>query len=81
MIQIPLPIYAAEELLLMRQGFVANYWRLVLMEADGVLRHLVFFEELGKMDESDASWRAVSAGRCIRSGWPSCRGRAHSAGR
>jgi tetratricopeptide (TPR) repeat protein len=27
-----------------------------------MLRHLVFFEELGKMDESDASWRAVSAG-------------------
>lgn len=32
------------------------------MEADGMLRHLVFFEELGKMDESDVSWRAVSAG-------------------
>src|SRR3569833_2897613 len=32
------------------------------MESDGVLKHLAFFEELGKMDESDAGWRAVSAG-------------------
>jgi tetratricopeptide (TPR) repeat protein len=32
------------------------------MESEGMLRHLVFFEELGKMDESDAGWRAVSAG-------------------
>jgi hypothetical protein len=32
------------------------------MESDGGLRHLAFFEELGKMDDSDASWRAVSAG-------------------
>ncbi len=32
------------------------------MHSDGVLRHLAFFEELGKMDESDAGWRAVSAG-------------------
>ena len=32
------------------------------MDTDGGLRHLAFFEELGKMDESDASWRAVSAG-------------------
>jgi len=32
------------------------------MESDRVLRHLAFFEELGRMDESDASWRAVSAG-------------------
>lgn len=32
------------------------------MESDGGLRHLAFFEELGKMDESDPSWRAVSAG-------------------
>jgi tetratricopeptide (TPR) repeat protein len=32
------------------------------METDGGLRHLAFFEELGKMDESDSSWRAVSAG-------------------
>lgn len=32
------------------------------MESEGMLRHLVFFEELGKMDETDPSWRAVSAG-------------------
>ena len=32
------------------------------MESEGMLRHLVFFEELGKMDERDAGWRAVSAG-------------------
>lgn len=32
------------------------------MESDGMLRHLAFFEELGRMDEHDASWRAVSAG-------------------
>jgi tetratricopeptide (TPR) repeat protein len=30
--------------------------------SDGMLRHLAFFEELGKMEETDASWRAVSAG-------------------
>lgn len=32
------------------------------MESDGMLRHLVFFEELGRMDESDPGWRALSAG-------------------
>lgn len=32
------------------------------MESDGMLRHLAYFEELGKMDETDSSWRAVSAG-------------------
>jgi len=32
------------------------------MESDGMLRHLAFFEELGRMDESEAGWRAVSAG-------------------
>jgi tetratricopeptide (TPR) repeat protein len=32
------------------------------MESDGMLRHLAFFEELAKLDESDASWRSVSAG-------------------
>jgi tetratricopeptide (TPR) repeat protein len=35
---------------------------MVVTESDGVLRHLAFFEELGKMDEGDAGWRAVSAG-------------------
>jgi len=33
-----------------------------VIESDGGLKHLAFFEELGKMDESDAGWRAVSAG-------------------
>ncbi|HEY4218946.1 MAG TPA: hypothetical protein VGM67_17515 [Gemmatimonadaceae bacterium] len=33
-----------------------------MIESDGGLRHLAFFEELGKMDETDASWRSVSAG-------------------
>jgi YD repeat-containing protein len=32
------------------------------MESDGLLRHLAFFEELAKLDESDPSWRSVSAG-------------------
>jgi tetratricopeptide (TPR) repeat protein len=32
------------------------------MESDGMLRHIAFFEELAKLDESDASWRSVSAG-------------------
>src|SRR6185312_758549 len=32
---------------------------------DGMLRHLAFFEELGAMDESDVSWRAVSAGLVV----------------
>src|SRR5215216_674923 len=32
------------------------------MESDGMLRHLAFFEELAKLDESDPSWRSVSAG-------------------
>lgn len=30
-----------------------------------MLRHLAFFEELGKMDETDASWRSVSAGLVV----------------
>lgn len=32
------------------------------MESDGMLRHIAFFEELAKLDESDLSWRSVSAG-------------------
>jgi tetratricopeptide (TPR) repeat protein len=36
-----------------------------VMKTDGMLRHLAFFEELGSMDESDASWRAVSAGLVV----------------
>jgi tetratricopeptide (TPR) repeat protein len=35
------------------------------MESDGVLRHLVFFEELGRMEETDSSWRSVSAGLVV----------------
>ena len=35
------------------------------MESEGMLRHLAFFEELGKMDETDASWRSVSAGLVV----------------
>jgi tetratricopeptide (TPR) repeat protein len=30
-----------------------------------MLRHLAFFEELGKMNENDSSWRAVSAGLVV----------------
>jgi tetratricopeptide (TPR) repeat protein len=36
-----------------------------VMQSDGVLRHLVFFEELGRMEEMDAGWRAVSAGLVV----------------
>ncbi|MEO6876875.1 MAG: hypothetical protein ABI205_00235, partial [Gemmatimonadaceae bacterium] len=36
-----------------------------MTDADGGLRHLAFFEELGKMDESDAAWRSVSAGLVV----------------
>jgi len=32
------------------------------MESDGRLRHLAYFEELAKLDESDPGWRSVSAG-------------------
>jgi len=32
------------------------------MESDGMLRHLAYFEELAKLDESDPGWRSVSAG-------------------
>jgi tetratricopeptide (TPR) repeat protein len=35
------------------------------MESEGMLRHLAFFEELGRMDENDASWRSVSAGLVV----------------
>lgn len=35
------------------------------MERDGMLRHLAFFGELGRMDETDASWRSVSAGLVV----------------
>jgi tetratricopeptide (TPR) repeat protein len=35
------------------------------METEGVLRHLAFFEELGKMDETDPNWRSVSAGLVV----------------
>jgi tetratricopeptide (TPR) repeat protein len=35
------------------------------MESAGMLRHLPFFEELAQLDESDAGWRAVSAGLVV----------------
>ena len=35
------------------------------MESTGGFRHLAFFEELGKMDESDPNWRSVSAGLVV----------------
>ncbi|HVX41694.1 MAG TPA: tetratricopeptide repeat protein [Gemmatimonadaceae bacterium] len=35
------------------------------MGSEGMLRHLAFFEELSGMDESDTSWRAVSAGLVV----------------
>lgn len=35
------------------------------MESTNGIRHLAFFEELGKMDESDQNWRAVSAGLVV----------------
>ncbi|HXT18951.1 MAG TPA: hypothetical protein VN706_25215 [Gemmatimonadaceae bacterium] len=36
-----------------------------MMDSDGVLRHLAFFEELGRMEETDAGWRSVSAGLVV----------------
>lgn len=36
-----------------------------VMESDSTLRHLAFFEELGRMEDSDASWRVVSAGLVV----------------
>ena len=35
------------------------------MESSGNLRHLAFFEELAKIDESDPHWRSVSAGLVV----------------
>lgn len=35
------------------------------MESTAMLRHLAFFEELSRLDESDASWREVSAGLVV----------------
>ena len=35
------------------------------MESEGLLRHLAYFEELGKIDETDESWRSVSAGLVV----------------
>lgn len=35
------------------------------MGSDGMLRHLAFFEELSRMDESDSNWRSVSAGLVV----------------
>ncbi len=32
------------------------------MDSNAMLRHLAYFEELAKLDESDPSWRSVSAG-------------------
>ena len=36
-----------------------------VLESDRTLRHLAFFEELAALDESDAEWRAVSAGLVV----------------
>src|SRR5262245_16186513 len=35
------------------------------MESTGSFRHLAFFEELGRMDETDPHWRSVSAGLVV----------------
>jgi tetratricopeptide (TPR) repeat protein len=35
------------------------------MESSGSLRHLAFFEELAKLDETDPNWRSVSAGLVV----------------
>lgn len=35
------------------------------MESSGSFRHLAFFEELARLDESDQNWRAVSAGLVV----------------
>src|SRR6476659_7805244 len=35
------------------------------MESNGGFRHLAFFEELAKLDETDPSWRSVSAGLVV----------------
>ena len=47
-----------------RPSYVRRFatWRSGMMESDGMLRHLAFFEELAKLDESDPGWRSVSAG-------------------
>jgi tetratricopeptide (TPR) repeat protein len=36
-----------------------------VLESDRTLRHLAFFEELSALDESDAEWRAISAGLVV----------------
>jgi tetratricopeptide (TPR) repeat protein len=36
-----------------------------VIESEGGLRHLAYFEELGKMDQADPSWRSVSAGLVV----------------
>lgn len=33
-----------------------------MIRSEGMLRHLAFFEELGRMDDRDVAWRSVSAG-------------------
>src|SRR5262249_10965102 len=35
------------------------------MESTSCFRHLAFFEELSKMDETDPHWRSVSAGLVV----------------
>ena len=51
-------IYALHEVI----RSVAGDLEVVLTDSDGMLRHVAFFEELARLDESDSSWRAVSAG-------------------
>jgi tetratricopeptide (TPR) repeat protein len=36
-----------------------------VLQSDRTLRHLAFFEELAALDESDAEWRAVTAGLVV----------------
>ena len=36
-----------------------------MRDFEGTLRHLPFFEALGKMDEKDPNWRSISAGLLV----------------
>jgi tetratricopeptide (TPR) repeat protein len=44
---------------------LADDWRSGVIDRDGLLRHLAFFEELGRMDDTDSGWRSVSAGLVV----------------
>ena len=67
MLTASLPIYASQSRAVRYTlaGRVTDRANQVVTEGIAMLRHVAFFEELGKLDECNPDWRSVSAGLVV----------------